>query len=130
MFKSINVKVRTNNTETVSYNTGSCPFITIMTRYYGLATWTCVIWACKLQGCTFIEIQLTKLINQSDVRPKSEPALELHSRAASSVGVTSLFQQSQHRKQFQRKADNSKKSGALNAVTVFGHFHTNKKTLG
>ena len=35
----------------------------------------------------------------------SEPALEPHSRAASSVGVTSPFQRSQHRKQFQRKVD-------------------------
>ena len=31
--------------------------------------------------------QLTKLPNQSDLQPRSEPALELHSRAASSVGV-------------------------------------------
>ena len=35
-----------------------------------------------------------------------ELALELHSRAASSVGVTSPFQWSQHRTQFWRKADN------------------------
>ena len=27
------------------------------------------------------------LLNQSDLRPRSEPALELHSRAASSIGV-------------------------------------------
>ena len=33
------------------------------------------------------ETQLTKLLNQSDVRPRSEPALELHCRAMSSVGV-------------------------------------------
>ena len=38
--------------------------------------------------------------------PRSEPALQLHSRAASSVGGTSLFPQSQHRKQFWRRADN------------------------
>ena len=38
-------------------------------------------------------------------QPRSEPALELHSRAASSVGVKSPFQQSHHRKQFRRKAD-------------------------
>ena len=37
--------------------------------------------------------------------PRSEPALELHSRAVSSVGITSSLQQSQHRKQFQRKTD-------------------------
>ena len=41
--------------------------------------------------------------NQSG--PRTEPSLELHSRAASSVGVKSPFQQSQHRKQFRRKAD-------------------------
>ena len=40
-----------------------------------------------------------------DSHPRSEPALELHSRAASSVGITSPFQRSQHRKQFRRKAD-------------------------
>ena len=33
------------------------------------------------------ETQLTKLHNQSDVRPISEPALELYSRATSGVGV-------------------------------------------
>ena len=32
-------------------------------------------------------IQLTKLLNQSGARPRSEPALELYSRAESSVGV-------------------------------------------
>ena len=31
--------------------------------------------------------ETTQLINQSDVSPRSEPALELYSRAASSVGV-------------------------------------------
>ena len=46
-----------------------------------------------------------------DTWPRSEPTLELHSRAASSVGITSPFQRSQHRKQFQRKAD--KKNGNL-----------------
>ena len=43
-----------------------------------------------------------------DTRPRSEPTLELHSRAASSVGVTSPFQRSQHRKQFRRRADKKK----------------------
>ena len=43
-----------------------------------------------------------------DSRPRSEPALELHSRAVSSEGVMSPFQRSQHRKQFRRKADNKK----------------------
>ena len=33
------------------------------------------------------ETQLTKLFNQSDLRPRSEPVLKLHSRAASSAGV-------------------------------------------
>ena len=37
------------------------------------------------------------------------PALELHSWAASSVGVTSTFQWSQQRKQIRWKADNKKK---------------------
>ena len=49
------------------------------------------------------------IYRQNICRPRSEPALELHSRAASSVGFTSLFQRSQHRKQFRRKADNKKK---------------------
>ena len=40
-----------------------------------------------------------------DSLPKSKPALELHSRAVSSVGIKSPFQRSQHRKQFQREAD-------------------------
>ena len=39
------------------------------------------------------------------ISPRSELALELHSRAASSVGGTSPFPRSQHRKQFWRKAD-------------------------
>ena len=43
-----------------------------------------------------------------DSRHRSEPALELNSRAASSVGITSPFQQSQHREQFRRKADKKK----------------------
>ena len=33
------------------------------------------------------ETQLTKLLNQFDLRPRLEPALELHSRTASSVGI-------------------------------------------
>ena len=41
-----------------------------------------------------------------DTCPRSEPALELHSKATSSVGITSPFQRSQHRKQFKTKADN------------------------
>ena len=35
-----------------------------------------------------------------DSRPRLEPALDLHSRAASSVGIKSPFQRSQQRKQF------------------------------
>ena len=46
--------------------------------------------------------------NQSGPQLRSEPALELHSRATSSVGITSPFQRSQHRKQFRRKADKKK----------------------
>ena len=45
-----------------------------------------------------------------DSPPRSEPALGLHSRAASSVGVTSLFQRSQHRKPFRRRADHKKQT--------------------
>ena len=41
----------------------------------------------------------------SDSWPRSAPALELLSRAASSVGVTSPFQWSQRRKQLWRRAD-------------------------
>ena len=41
-----------------------------------------------------------------DSWPRSELALELHSR--SSVGVTSHLQRSRHRKQFRRKADKKK----------------------
>ena len=40
-----------------------------------------------------------------DSWPRSAPTLKIHSRAASSVGVTSPFQRSQHMKQFRRKAD-------------------------
>ena len=40
-----------------------------------------------------------------DSRPRSDPTLELHSKAASSVGITSTFQRSKHKKQFWRKAD-------------------------
>ena len=43
-----------------------------------------------------------------DSQYRSAPALELHSRAASSVSVMSPFQQFQHRKQFRRKADQKK----------------------
>ena len=43
-----------------------------------------LVCVCQLQGGICIEI---KLLNQSDLRPRSEPTLELHSRAASSVGV-------------------------------------------
>ena len=44
-----------------------------------------------------------------DSQPKSEPALELLSRALSSVGVIVPFQQSQHREQSWRRADRKKK---------------------
>ena len=43
-----------------------------------------------------------------DSWPRSEPAPELHSRAASSIGIKSPFQQSQHRKQFWRRVDHKK----------------------
>ena len=44
-----------------------------------------------------------------DNRPRSAPALELLSRAASSVGVTVSFQWSKHREQSRRSADRKKK---------------------
>ena len=47
----------------------------------------------------------TYMCYNPDSWPRSVPALELHSRAASRVGVTSPFQQSQHREQFRRKAN-------------------------
>ena len=43
-----------------------------------------------------------------DSWPRSALTLELLSRAASSVGVTSPFQRSQHRKQFWRRVDHKK----------------------
>ena len=45
-----------------------------------------------------------------DSQPRSESTLEIYSRAASSVGITSPFQWSQHRKQFSRKAAHKKDS--------------------
>ena len=53
-----------------------------------------------------------------DSWPRSEPALELHSRAMSSVGLTSPFQRSQHRKQFWRKAVNNKKEWLTPAMVA------------
>ena len=55
---------------------------------------------------------LIHLIMQSDDRPGSLPALELISRAASSVGVMycSLFTLSQHREQSRRRTDTPQKS--------------------
>ena len=60
------------------------------------------------------------LLKNPDSRPGSVPALQLHSRAASSVGVTLPFQQSQHRKQFRRKADNKKSASQIRFQTNFG----------
>ena len=53
-----------------------------------------------------------------DSQPRSVPALELHSRAASSVGITSPFQRSQHRKQFRRKADKKGEGVGLSQTQV------------
>ena len=45
------------------------------------------------------------------LQPRSEPALELHSKAASNVDITSPLQWSQHRKQFmRRKAEKNDKN--------------------
>ena len=52
----------------------------------------------------------------------SEPALDLHSRATSSVGVTSPFQQSQHRKKFRKRAD--KKCLIKNPRNLFFTFNS------
>ena len=46
---------------------------------------------------------------KSGYSPGSEPALKLHSRARPRVGGASLLRWSQHRKKFQKKADNKKK---------------------
>ena len=55
-----------------------------------------------------------------DSQPRSEPALKLHSRAASSVGVMSPLQWSQHRKQFQRRADIKKIVGCRGVLQPEG----------
>ena len=49
-----------------------------------------------------------RLRADNNIRLRSEPTLELYSRAASSVGITSPFQRSQHRKQFWRRLDPKK----------------------
>ena len=51
--------------------------------------------------------------NQSRLTTQIRTCLRLHSRAASSVGVTSPFQRSQHRKQFWRRADHKKTKNIL-----------------
>ena len=56
-----------------------------------------------------IPVELYSSSTNLDSSPRSEPALELNSRAASIVGCMSPFPWSQHRKQFWRRADNSKK---------------------
>ena len=62
-----------------------------------------------------------------DSRPRSVPALELHSRAASSVGITSPFQQSQQRKQFRRKADNEKITKARIIIKIYRGWKKEEK---
>ena len=51
-----------------------------------------------------------------DSQPRLVPAQELHSRAGSRVGITSLFQRSQHRKQCRRKADKKNKKKHVSLV--------------
>ena len=55
---------------------------------------------------------------KSGYSPKLEPTLELHSRAAPSVGGKSPLHRSQHRKKFRRKADNKK----IEAFTLLLNF--------
>ena len=57
---------------------------------------------CKLVGMLVNGAVLQYIAPQTnpDSQQRSKPALELHSRATSSLGITSPFQQSQHRKQF------------------------------
>ena len=54
-----------------------------------------------------------------DSRPRSEPVLELHSRAASSVAVMSLFQWSRHTKQSRRKVDIKKAMCVKNGYKAY-----------
>ena len=51
--------------------------------------------------------------------PGSEPTLELHSRAATSVGGTSPLRLSQHMKKFQMKADDKKTENSKLKCPVF-----------
>ena len=65
----------------------------------------------KMSYCLTIErrvIVYCLLVKRTDIRPRSAPALELISRAVSSVGVMYRFQQSQHRKKSQRRTDTKK----------------------
>ena len=49
-----------------------------------------------------------------DSRPRSAPALDLLSRAASNVGVMLPLQRSQHRKQFRRRVEHKKNCATKN----------------
>ena len=53
---------------------------------------------CRTPGLRVYKVPKTN----PDSQPRSEPVLELHCRAASSVGVMSPFQRSQNRKQFKK----------------------------
>ena len=69
---------------------------------------TCVIWACKLKGCMFIEIKLI-------------------SRAASSVGVIVPFQRSQHRGN--PGVGRIGKKSFLHQFCIFYHFGIRMKPI-
>ena len=80
------------------------------------------------------ETQLTKLLKSIlDSQPRSEPALKLHSRAASSVGITSPFQQSQHKRKLLQKINQKRQNwGTPQGVhQCFGlaSFKSKRKTL-
>ena len=69
--------------------------------------------------------QFSLLPPKSDNRPRSVPALELLSRAASSVGVIEPFQRSQHREQSRRRADRKKNV----KIVGYSYCHLNREHL-
>ena len=107
----------------LNYNLSIVLWLKVFRSYLAtLSDWTKVSFKHKIEDDLLIQLQaqiqqnLAKrmklsckilaskilLQNQSSI---AEPALELQSRATSSVGVMSSFQQSRHKKQFRRKAD-------------------------
>ena len=104
------------------YWTVISPYLSGCHRYMldgnSLTNWWLTEWFvkdCKRVNC---ESLIINSLNQSGL----EPALELHSRAASSVAITSPFLRSQHRKQFQKRADHKKEP--VTRVVWFLKFST------